>query len=321
MTDITDYSPKGVLKNKHLLTLKDYSAEEIYEILLLAAQEKKRYKSGVKNDALKGKILAMIFSKSSTRTRLSFEAGMIQLGGYPMFLNASDMQLGRNEPLSDTARVISRMGIDGIMIRTYDQKDVEELAAYGGVPVINGLTDLYHPCQVLADLLTVYERFGRLRGLKLAYIGDGNNMANSYMIGCAKLGIDVSIVGPKEYAPQKDITDYAKTQGTVTVTEDITRGVSGADVICTDVFFSMGQEKDKSKERLLTPYQVNDELMKKTGKDSTIFLHCLPAHRGEEVTASVIDGKQSFVFDEAENRLHAQKAVMLLLLGQKSISN
>ncbi|MDR3264172.1 MAG: ornithine carbamoyltransferase [Clostridiales bacterium] len=314
--DITNYAPKGKIQNKHLLTLKDYSKEEIYEILLLALKVKKEYKSGIKNDALTGKTLAMIFFKSSTRTRLSFEMGMLQLGGYPMYLNSADTQLGRNEPISDTARIISRMGIDGIMIRTFNQKDLEELAEYGSIPVINGLTDLYHPCQVLADLLTVYERFGRLRGLKLAYLGDGNNMAHSYMIACAKLGIDVSIVCPKEYSPLSEITEYAKAQGSVTITEDIAEGVKGADVICTDVFFSMGQPKDPKKEALLTPYQVNEELMKKTGKDTTVFLHCLPAHRGEEVTSGVIDGKQSLIFDEAENRLHAQKAVLLLLLGR-----
>jgi ornithine carbamoyltransferase len=313
--DITDYTPKGKIQNKHLLTLKDYSKEEIYEILLLAEKVKKEYKSGVKNNALQGKTLAMIFTKSSTRTRLSFETGMLQLGGYPMFLNANDMQLGRNEPISDTAKIISRMGIDGIMIRTYKQSDVEELSVYGSIPVINGLTDLYHPCQVLADLLTAYENFGRLKGLTLAYLGDGNNMAHSYMLACAKLGIDVRIVCPKEYAPLPEITEYAKSQGKVTVTDDIDAGVKDADIICTDVFFSMGQEKDAKKERLLTPYKVDAELMKKTGKASTVFMHCLPAHRGEEVSAEVIDGPQSLVFDEAENRLHAQKAVLLLLLS------
>ncbi|MDR3292954.1 MAG: ornithine carbamoyltransferase [Clostridiales bacterium] len=313
--DITSYKPIGKLNNKHLLTLKDYTKEEIYEILLLAEKVKKEYKNGIKNNALAGKTLAMIFSKNSTRTRLSFEMGMLQLGGYPMFLNANDMQLGRNEPISDTAKIISRMGIDGIMIRTYDQNDLELLAEHGSIPVINGLTDLYHPCQILADLLTVYERFGRLKGLKLTYIGDGNNMAHSYMIACAKLGMDVNIVCPSEYSPLSSIVEYSKSQGSVTVTENLDKGVTGADVLCTDVFFSMGQAKDPKKEALLMPYQINDAVMKKTGKPETIFLHCLPAHRGEEVTASVIDGPQSFVFDEAENRLHAQKAVLLLLLA------
>ena len=314
--DIRNYIPKGKIRNRHLLTLKDYPREEIYEILLLAERVKKEYKSGIKNNALSGKTLAMIFGKSSTRTRLSFEMGMLQLGGYPMFLNANDMQLGRNEPISDTAKVISRMGIDGIMIRTFDQKDAEDLAEYGTVPVINGLTDTYHPCQVLADLLTVYERFGKLEKLKLAYIGDGNNMAHSYMIACSKLGMKTAIVCPKEYSPLKSIIEYSKSQGDVTVTEDIEEGVKGADIVCTDVFFSMGQAKDAEKERLLTPYQVNGALMKRTGKSSSVFLHCLPAHRGEEVTAGVIDGPQSLVFEEAENRLHAQKAVLLLLLAK-----
>jgi ornithine carbamoyltransferase len=313
--DITNYVPKGKIQNKHLLTLKDYSREEIYEILLLAARVKNEYKSGVKNDALKGKTLAMIFMKSSTRTRLSFEMGMLQLGGYPMFLNGNDMQLGRNEPISDTAKIISRMGVDGIMIRTFKQSDVEELSIHGSIPVINGLTDLYHPCQILADLLTAYERFGYLEGLTLAYLGDGNNMAHSYMIACAKLGIDVRIVCPEEYSPVHEISEYAKTQGKVTVTDDIDAGVKDADIICTDVFFSMGQEKDEKKERLLTPYRVDSGLMKKTGKTSTVFMHCLPAHRGEEVCADVIDGPQSLVFEEAENRLHAQKAVLLLLMS------
>ncbi|MDR2047201.1 MAG: ornithine carbamoyltransferase [Clostridiales bacterium] len=317
--DITNYSPKGRIQNKHLLTLKDYSREEIYEILSLALKTKKEYKSGIKNDELSGKTLAMIFMKSSTRTRLSFEMAMRQTGGGAIFLNANDTQLGRNESISDTAKVISRMGIDGIMIRTYGQNDVEELAACGSVPVVNGLTDLYHPCQVLADLLTAYEHFGKLAGLKLAYLGDGNNMAHSYMIAGAKLGMDVNIVCPKEYAPLSEITEYAKSLGSVKITSDIRAGVDGADIVCTDVFFSMGQAKDPKKEALLTPYQVNAALMKKTGKSSSVFMHCLPAHRGEEVTADVIDGRQSLVFEEAENRLHAQKAVLLLLLGENRI--
>jgi ornithine carbamoyltransferase len=259
----------------------------------------------------------MIFTKSSTRTRVSFEAGIYQLGGTAQFLSSNDIQLGRGEPISDTAKVLSRM-VDGIMIRTFAQSDVEDLAKYGSIPVINGLTDLLHPCQVLADLMTYYEKFGSFEG-KMAYIGDGNNVANSLLVGCAKVGLDITIACPEGFEPNAEILAEAKKIGSdtgaeVTVTQSMHAAVKGATALYTDVWASMGQEADAvSKYDHFTDYQVNSSLMAKA-EENAIFLHCLPAHRGEEVTAEVIDGKQSVVFDEAENRLHAQKAVMTLLM-------
>lgn len=311
--DLSDYKPKGKLENKHMLTLMDYSVNEIYEILAMALKLKSLQRRGKKHEYLKGKTLAMIFTKSSTRTRVSFEQGIRQLGGSSLFLSSNDIQLGRGETIHDTAKVLSRYNIDGIMIRTFLQSDVEELARFGDMPVINGLTDDFHPCQALADLMTVYEAFGRLEGKKLAYFGDGNNMAHSLMIGGAKVGMEVAVCTPEGFRPREDITEAAQKFGKVTVTGDADEAIAGADAVYTDVFFSMGQEKDAKKEAALMPYQVNAELMAKANKDA-VFLHCLPAHRGEEVTAEVIDGAQSIVFEEAENRLHAQKAVMYLLM-------
>lgn len=311
--DLSAYKPKGKLNNKHLLTLKDYSVNEIYEILDMALKLKNMQKKGKKHEYLKGKTLAMIFSKSSTRTRISFEQGFRQLGGTPLFLSSNDIQLGRGETIYDTVKVLSRYNIDGIMIRTFLQSDVEQLAQYGNMPIINGLTDDYHPCQVLADLLTVFETYGRLEGLKLTYFGDGNNMANSLMIGCAKVGMTVCICSPSEFTPNSEITEYAKKFGNVIVTDNVEEAIKDCDVVYTDVFFSMGQAKDEKKDKALMPYQVNSELMAKAKKDA-VFMHCLPAHRGEEVTTEVIDSPQSIIFEQAENRLHAQKAVMYLLM-------
>lgn len=314
--DIRQYKPTGKLHNKHMLTLRDYSTEEIYEILHTANALKQKQRAGKKHEYLKGKTLAMIFSKSSTRTRISFEQGIKQLGGSALVLQQGDIQLGRGETVQDTARVLSRYGIDGLMIRTYKQSDAEELAKYGNFPVINGLTDTYHPCQVLADLLTVYERFGRLQGLKMAYFGDGNNMAHSLLLGGAKVGMNVVCCSPEGYRPDPEIVQAAAACGNASVTDSVDEAIQGCDVIYTDVFFSMGQEKSPEKTAALMPYQVNAALMAKANKNA-IFLHCLPAHRGEEVTADVIDGAQSVVFEEAENRLHAQKAVMYLLMKNK----
>ena len=311
--DLSDYKPKGKLEHKHLLTILDYSVNEIYEILAMALKLKNMLQRGKKHEYLKNKTLAMIFTKSSTRTRVSCEQGIRQLGWHPMFLSSNDIQLGRGETVHDTAKVLSRFNIDGIMIRTFKQSDVEELAQYGDMPIINGLTDDFHPCQALADLLTVYEAFGRLEGKKLAYFGDGNNMAHSLMIAGAKAGMEVAICAPQGFQPREDITEAAKKFGKVVVTDSIDEAIAGADAVYTDVFFSMGQDKDPKKEAALMPYQVNAQLMQKANKDA-IFLHCLPAHRGEEVTAEVIDGAQSVVFEQAENRLHAQKAVMYLLM-------
>lgn len=311
--DISQYKPKGKINNKHLLTLRDYSSSEIFEILHRAALLKNLNRKGKKQKHLKGKTVALIFAKSSTRTRVSFEQGVRQLGGTPLFLSSADIQLGRGETIHDTVKVLQRYGIDAIMIRTFKQSDLDELALYGSIPIINGLTDDFHPCQVLADLMTVYERYGRLEGLKLAYFGDGNNMANSLMLGCAKVGMKVCICSPKGFTPSEDIAAEAKKFGECTVTADINEAAKDADVIYTDVFFSMGQDADKKKKAALMPYQVNESVMALAAKDA-VFMHCLPAHRGEEVTADVIDSPRSVIFEQAENRLHAQKAVMSLLI-------
>ena len=311
--DLASYKPKGKLEHKHLLTLADYSVNEIYEILSCALKLKFMQKKGKKHEYLKGKTLAMIFAKSSTRTRISFEQGIRQLGGYPMFLSSSDIQLGRGETIHDTVMVMNRFNIDGIMIRTFKQDDLNELAQYGNMPIINGLTDDYHPCQALADILTVYEAFGSFQGIKLAYFGDGNNVAHSLMLAGAKVGMEVCICSPDGYGPNPQVLEETQKFGKVWVTSDVDAAAKDANVIYSDVFFSMGQEKSKEKENALMPYQVNAELMQKTAKDS-IFMHCLPAHRGEEVTAEVIDSPRSVIFEQAENRLHAQKAVMYLLM-------
>lgn len=303
---------------KHLISIHDITREEFNQILALAQKLKRETKEGKTHHILKGKTLGMIFTKSSTRTRISFEVGMYQLGGHPMFLSANDMQLGRGESIYDTANVMSRF-VDGIMIRTYAHQDVLDLAKYGSVPVINGLTDLLHPCQALADLLTVYEHKGKLRGLKLAYVGDGNNVAHSLLYACAKAGMDMSVATPKGYECNEEVVANAKddakeTGAEIIITNDPVEAVTGADVVCTDTWVSMGQEAEKAERvKVFKDYQVNSELFGKSKEDS-IFIHCLPAYRGYEVTEDVIDGPRSVVFDEAENRLHAQKAVMALLM-------
>jgi len=305
---------------KHLLCLSQWTSEEIIETLKLAEKLKYENKHGIRhNHLLKGKSLGLIFSKSSTRTRVSFEVAMYQLGGYTMFLSTNDIQLGRGETVSDTAKTLSRY-IDGIMIRTYKQSDVEELAAYGTIPIINGLTDSQHPCQVLADLQTIKEYKGKFKGLKLAYVGDGNNVANSLMIGCAKVGMDITVATPKGYECDEQSVNHAKeaaaqTGATVITCHDPIEAVKDADVVYTDTWVSMGMETEKEERvKVFMPYQVNKELMQKA-KEDAIFMHCLPAYRGFEVSADVIDGPQSVVFDEAENRLHAQKAVLVKLMG------
>ena len=307
---------------KHLLTLHDWSTEEIKETLDLADKLKYELKNGIEHHHLKGKTLGMIFTKSSTRTRVSFEVGMYQLGGSALFLSANDIQLGRGETIYDTANVLSRF-LDGIMIRTFKQSDVEDLAKYGSIPIINGLTDLVHPCQILADFQTVREhKGGKLNGLKLAYIGDGNNMAHSYLYGGAKMGMEVSIATPSAYACDEQVVknaieDAKKCGGKITITTDPKEAIKGADVVCTDTWISMGQESEKAeKVKAFSDYQVNKELFSLADKEA-IFLHCLPAYRGYEVTEEIIDGPHSVVFDEAENRLHAQKAVMVRLMGQQ----
>ena len=304
------------MKQKDFIEIHDYSAREISAILKLAKDVKQRPKKY--RDALKGKTLAMIFEKSSTRTRVSFEAGMLQLGGHALFLSSRDIQLGRGEPIADTAKVLSRY-VDGIMARTFAHKTVTDLAANATVPVINGLTDLSHPCQVMADYMTAWEKLGKLKGKKIAWVGDGNNMAHSLMFGAPKVGMDIAVATPSGYEPDPEIvrqaTADAKAAGTkITLTHSIEEAVDDADVVETDVWASMGQEEEADKRRRdFEGWQVDPRAMR-LAKKKAIFLHCLPAHRGEEVAAEVIDGKQSVVWDEAENRLHVQKAILITLM-------
>lgn len=302
---------------KHLLKMLDLSTEEIIDILNLADQLKYEQKHGIPHHLLKGMTLGMIFQKSSTRTRVSFEAGMYQLGGNALFLSSKDLQIGRGEPVQDTARVLSRY-INGIMIRTFEQKEVEDLAEFGDIPIINGLTDFCHPCQVLADLQTVREYKGKLDGLKMCYIGDGNNMANSLAVGCLKVGMDVSLACPEGYHPDKQVLDFAKQYDNFKLVSDPLEAAADADVLFTDVWASMGQEGESEKRRAVFEgkYQINDAVMA-VAKPDAMVQHCLPAHREEEITAKVFEAHAAEIFDEAENRLHAQKAVMVRLMGEK----
>ena len=294
---------------KHLLKLADLSREEILSILNLADQLKYERKHGIFKEYLKGKKLGMIFQKSSTRTRVSFEVGMYELGGNALFLSNRDLQIGRGEPVQDTARVLSRY-LDAIMIRTFAQQEVEDLARYGSIPIINGLTDYCHPCQVLADLMTIRERKGTFKGLKMCFVGDGNNMANSLMVGAIKTGMSFAIACPEGYEPDAGLMAWAKENGSFTMTRDLKAAAADADVVYTDVWASMGQEEEKAKrEKAFAGYQVNAETMA-VAKPDAMVLHCLPAHRGEEITADVFEAHADEIFEEAENRLHAQKAVL-----------
>lgn len=280
----------------------------------MADQLKYENQHGIEHHHLKGKTLGMIFQKSSTRTRVSFETGMYQLGGQALFLSNRDLQIGRGEPVQDTARVLSRY-LDGIMIRTFEQKEVEDLAEYGSIPIINGLTDYCHPCQVLADLMTIREYKKSFDGLKFCFIGDGNNMANSLIVGAISMGMECAIACPKDYQPDAEIMAWAKENGTFTCSEDILACAKDADVVYTDVWASMGQEEEKAeREKIFKNYQINDEVMA-AAKPDAMVLHCLPAHREEEITAKVFEAHANEIFDEAENRLHAQKAVLVKLLG------
>ena len=300
---------------KHFLKLLDYSGKEIIEMLNLADQLKYEQKHGIEHKHLAGKTLGMIFQKASTRTRVSFEVGMYQLGGYPLFLSANDMQIGRGEPVQDTARVLSRF-LDGIMIRTFEQAEVEALAEYGSIPVINGLTDFCHPCQVMADLMTIRESKGSLEGLKLCFIGDGNNMANSLIVGGLKTGMSVTVACPEGYDPPKEILDFAKEYGdNFGLYRDPKEAAKNADVVYTDVWASMGQEQEAQlrAKSFAGIYCVDADLMSVTNKDCMV-LHCLPAHRGEEITADVFEAHADEIFEEAENRLHAQKAVLVTMM-------
>ena len=299
---------------KHLLKLSDLSTEQILDILNLADQLKYERKHGIPHPLLTGKTLGMIFQKSSTRTRVSFEVGMSQLGGSALFLSSRDLQIGRGEPVEDTARVLSRY-LDGIMIRTFAQQEVEDLARYGSIPIINGLTDYAHPCQVLADLMTIRERKGSFKGLKLCFVGDGNNMANSLIAGCIKVGMAVRIACPTDYQPNAALMDWARANGDFDCQPDVPGMAAGADILYTDVWASMGQEGEAEKRRAaFAGYQVNQAVMDAAAPGAMV-LHCLPAHRGEEITAEVLEAHAGEIFDEAENRLHAQKAVLVRLLG------
>ena len=299
---------------KHLLKLKDLDKSEILDILNLADQLKYENHNGIEHHHLKGKTLGMIFQKSSTRTRVSFETGMYQLGGQALFLSNRDLQIGRGEPVQDTARVLSRY-LDGIMIRTFEQKEVEDLAKYGSIPIINGLTDYCHPCQVLADLLTIREYKKSFDGLKFCFIGDGNNMANSLIVGAITMGMECAIACPNDYKPDAEIMKWAEGNGTFTCSDNILACAKDADILYTDVWASMGQEDEKAaREKIFKDYQINDAVMD-VAKDDAMVLHCLPAHREEEITAKVFEAHADEIFDEAENRLHAQKAVLVKLLA------
>ncbi|MBM7579046.1 ornithine carbamoyltransferase [Jeotgalibacillus terrae] len=306
------------LQHKDLLTLRDYTSNEILELIEFAAELKKPENKHL--PLLQGKVLGMIFEKSSTRTRVSFEAGMLQLGGHAMYLSTRDIQMGRGETIADTARVLSGY-LDGIMIRTFAQSTVSELAENSSIPVINGLTDDYHPCQTLADLLTIHETFGSFKHKKMAYIGDGNNVAHSLMIGAAKMGMHFTLACPAGYEPDQEILAYAQAEGAktgadITVTHDPAAATAGAHVIYTDVWASMGQEAEQeARLKAFEGFQVNESLAAHADPDY-IFMHCLPAHREEEVSTAILEGKHSVVFQEAENRLHAQKALLVALMGK-----
>ena len=301
---------------KDFLALNAFTKDELDNLFKLAGELKLKQKNGDKHRLLKGKTLAMIFEKSSTRTRVSFEVGMYQLGGHPLFISTKDSQMGRGEPIKDTARAMARY-CDGIMIRTFGQEIVEEFARYASVPVINGLTDLYHPCQIMADIMTVIEHKGGYEGLKFAWIGDGNNMANTWIEAAAIFGFDLTLACPKGYEPDKKVLDWALSRATsrIVLTDDPKQAVAGAAVLNTDVWASMGMEAEqKKRQEAFAGFQLNGELLK-LAKPDCVVLHCLPAHRDEEITDEVIEGPNSVVWDEAENRLHIQKAIMATLMG------
>lgn len=306
------------LRGRDFIAVNDFNQDELQNFLDFAAQLKAETKEGKEHHLLRGKTLGMIFQKSSTRTRVSFEVGMWQLGGYALFLSAQDLQIGRGEPVKDTARVLSRY-IDGIMIRTFDHGEVEQLAAFADIPVINGLTDLLHPCQAMADLQTIIEHKGHLTGLKLAYVGDGNNVAHSLLLACSKMGMDIAVATPKGYEPRTDMVAAAKLNAELSgsqilITRDPKEAAKDADVLYTDVWASMGQEAEHlARVRIFKSYQLNSELLS-VAKPDAIVMHCLPAHRGEEISNNALEGSQSVVFDQAENRLHAQKAILAKLL-------
>ncbi len=311
--DINRYVPKFRIRQANLLNLTDLTAEEIFEFLYAAREMKKRFRVGENYPALRGKTVALLFGNASTRTRITFEMGIRQLGGDYLFLPKGETQLSRGESIKDTAVMLGRYGISAVVLRAFTEAQVHEFAQYSTVPVLNGISEASHPLQVLSDLFTVWEKKGRLDDLKLAYIGDGNNVANSLIMGCSKVNMDVAIASPHGYSPARSVVERAMQYGNVLITDDVAEAVKGADIVYTDVFISMSEEDDEQKKRTLARYRVTPEVMA-LAKEDAVFMHCMPARRGEEVSAEVIDGPRSIVYDQAENRLHLNKAALALLV-------
>ncbi len=314
--DINKYSPKYRIRQTDLLRLADLTTEEIFEFLYVARALKKRFRVGENKPLLRGRTIGLLFGNASTRTRVSFEMGIRQLGGDYLFLPKNETQLSRGESIKDTAVMLGRYGISALVLRAFTMAEVEEFAHYSDIPVINGISDEAHPLQALSDLFTVWEQKGRLDNLKIAYIGDGNNVASSLIMGCAKVNMDVAIASPHGYSPSRSIVERGMQFGNVLITDDIAEAVHGADIVYTDVFISMNDDDDENKKRKLARYRVTPEVMA-LAKEDAVFMHCMPAHRGEEVSAEVIDGPQSIVYDQAENRLHINKAALTLLLDRR----
>ena len=311
--DINRYVPKFRIRQANLLNLTDLTAEEIFEFLYAAREMKKRFRVGENYPALRGKTVALLFGNASTRTRITFEMGIRQLGGDYLFLPKGETQLSRGESIKDTAVMLGRYGISAVVLRAFTEAQVHEFAQYSTVPVLNGISEASHPLQVLSDLFTVWEKKGRLDDLKLAYIGDGNNVANSLIMGCSKVNMDVAIASPHGYSPARSVVERAMQYGNVLITDDVAEAVKGADIVYTDVFISMSEEDDEQKKRKLARYRVTPEVMA-LAKEDAVFMHCMPARRGKEVSAEVIDGPRSIVYDQAENRLHLNKAALALLV-------
>ncbi len=311
--DINRYVPKFRIRQSNLLNLTDLTAEEIFEFLYAAREMKKRFRVGENYPALRGKTVALLFGNASTRTRITFEMGIRQLGGDYLFLPKGETQLSRGESIKDTAVMLGRYGISAVVLRAFTEAQVHEFAQYSAVPVLNGISEASHPLQVLSDLFTVWEKKGRLDDLKLAYIGDGNNVANSLIMGCSKVNMDVAIASPHGYSPARSVVERAMQYGNVLITDDVAEAVKGADIVYTDVFISMSEEDDEQKKRTLARYRVTPEVMA-LAKEDAVFMHCMPVRRGEEVSAEVIDGPRSIVYDQAENRLHLNKAALALLV-------
>ena len=311
--DINRYVPKFRIRQANLLNLTDLTAEEIFEFLYAAREMKKRFRVGENYPALRGKTVALLFGNASTRTRITFEMGIRQLGGDYLFLPKGETQLSRGESIKDTAVMLGRYGISAVVLRAFTEAQVHEFAQYSAVPVLNGISEASHPLQVLSDLFTVWEKKGRLDDLKLAYIGDGNNVANSLIMGCSKVNMDVAIASPHGYSPARSVVERAMQYGNVLITDDVAEAVKGADIVYTDVFISMSEEDDEQKKRKLARYRVTPEVMA-LAKEDAVFMHCMPVRRGEEVSAEVIDGPRSIVYDQAENRLHLNKAALALLV-------